>query len=235
MMGHIIQFPTGSDVTVQEPAEAKASIAPPLPPSSVVTALKKRARVPKQNREEDKETIFFARFAKGFAESAHQLAETEPDGMKQRTMEISARAMRRKLPRNNLRVFSTPEDVREGLTQCWRRVRIANLEWELCDERRIYAAFGGDSEGEAFWSEKQTDTDRKRWLEYERLIRVPATSLSSFNRYKLSKEFRCIGNIEWMRQWKPELAAILDEEHERLSAESAARRTARVQKKEALR
>ncbi len=110
-------------------------------------------------------------------------------------------------------------------------MRIANLEWELCDERRSEAAFGNDGAGRVYWSRQQDEADARRWLVYERLVRVPASKLWEVTAYKLDRRFqRGMGKLEWMRVHKPGIAAVIDEEIRRLHAEKDARKAARAAK-----
>jgi hypothetical protein len=202
---------------------------------SVVSPIRKRCRVPKKNRVEDENTVLIAEMAKDFAARAHALAQTEPNSeMHQLNLymaEISAR-----LPRNNLRLLTTREDVIQGIWKVWRQVTIAHLEWELCNQHRLDAAFRHDEDSRAHWAAQEDEAVHKRWLVYERLIRIPATRILEVKNYKLDRRFGPgMGNLEWMRRYKPDLAAVLDDELERLNAEKEARKAIRASRKQAVR
>jgi hypothetical protein len=138
----------------------------------------------------------------------------------------------KELPRNNLRVLTTADDIVEGIWRAWRRVCLASLEWQLADLRRLDAAQKGDDSAKAYWADAEAKAEAHAWHEHERLVRVPAESLTDFKTYKLSGRFeRRLGSLEWMRKWKPELAAMLDEEQARLIAKKEARGAARAAKR----
>jgi hypothetical protein len=195
---------------------------------SVVSPIRKRGRVPKRNRIEDGTTVMIAQMVKDFADRAHALAQTVPNSeIHQLSLHMAGISAR--LPRNNLRLLTTSEDVIHGIRRVWRQVTIAHLEWELCYERRLDAAFRHDKDDRAHWAARQDEADYKRWLVYERLIRIPATRMLEVKNYKLDRRFQpCMGDLEWMRRYKPELAAVLDDELERLNAEKVARKAMRA-------
>ena len=136
-------------------------------------------------------------------------------------------SIRKTLPCHNLRIFTTPEDVVQGLFKAQRRVDIVNAEWTLADMRRIEALHDGDEDAGEHWAAIVREAEERLWLEYERLLRIPATSLTEFNERKRGKWRWGVGNLEWMRTHKPKLAAIVDDELARLEAEKAARGTKR--------
>lgn len=228
MMAQVIQFPSGK--MVAEPAISVAA-SPNDPTFPVVRSIRERRRISKQNRSEDDYTIMIARMARSYAEKARVLAQTKPNSEDHRLAAHMA-GIAHKLPCNNLRIFTTPEDVIQGLHCLWRLVKIANLELELFDARRYEAAMRNDRDEEAHWSSQQDEADRKGWLLYERLVRLPAGKLSDVTNYKLSKQFtRGMGSIEWMRTHRPELASIIDDEIARLTVEMEARKAARQAKR----
>lgn len=200
-------------------------------PPAVVRHIRGHKRVPKKNRPEDDQTIILRRLANSYADKAYDLAQTEPNSEKHR-LALHMAGIDAKLPRNNLRIFTTPEDVLAGVWSLWRRLRIANLEWELCDEHRFEAASRGDRITESSWDKKQDEADTRRWQIYERLVRVPARTLEEVRAYKLDRRLpRGMGNLEWMRSQKPDIAAVIDDEIARLTAEKAARKAARSAKR----
>lgn len=234
-MAQIIPFP---GVVLPSPPEQQSEPALRSKPKSIATEaavvchIRGWKRVPKKNRPEDDNTIMIARMAQGFADKAYALAQSEPNSERHRMVEHMA-GISAKLPRNNLRIFTTPEDVVQGIWNLWRQVKIANLEWELCDERRCEAAFSSDEAGRAHWSQKQDEADAHRWMIYERLVRVPATRLWEITTYKLDRRFqRGMGSLEWMRVHKPEIAAVIDDDVARLAAEKEQRKMAREAKKQ---
>lgn len=227
-MAQIIAFP-GVALASQPAARTVAKPAPTSFPA--VRDIRGKRRLPKSNRPEDAETITIARLAQSFAEKAYALAQTDPDGEAHRLALHMAR-MADKLPCNNLRIFATPDDVLQGVWNMWRQVKIANLEWLLCDERRFDAGHIGDEATAAHWAKKQDEADAHRWLVYERLVHVPATTLSEVTSYKLDRRFkRGMGNLDWMRTHKPEIAAVIDDEIARLTVEKRDRAALRASKK----
>lgn len=235
-MAEIIPFPgtkisavhRGAKLVAKAFSNREASASQPFP---VVRTIRARGRIPKQNRAEDQDTILHARLARSFADRAYELAQTEPNSEDHR-LALHMAGIERKLPRNNLRIFTTEQDRLDGIWSLWRRVRIANIEWELCDERRWEASSKGDEESRRDWEARQDEAEAKLWREYERLIRVPASRLSDVQSYKLDRRFhRGVGSIEWMRTYKPDLAAIIDEELARFNAEKSARKAERDAKK----
>jgi len=224
-MAQIIPFP-GVALAVQ-PAPAPEP-APKPPTFSTVSPIRSWRRVPKRNRPDDDLTIMFARLAKSWAEKAAKLAKTEPNSDDHR-MALHMAGISHKLPRNNLRIFTTPEDVILGTWQLWRRLKAANLEWELYGARLSIAV---DDDETAQWARAQEAADKTRWTLYERLVRLPAASLSEVSNFKLDKRLPGgMGDIQWMRKHKPDFAAVIDEEVERLTAEKVAKKAARAAKR----
>jgi hypothetical protein len=115
----------------------------------------------------------------------------------------------------------------QGLFKAQRRVGLVNAEWVLADLRRMEAYHNNDDDVRDHWAAVQAEAEARLWLEYERLIRIPATSLTQHNQFKRGKWRWGVGNLEWMRKYKPELAAIVDDELACLEAEKAARSTKR--------
>jgi hypothetical protein len=89
---------------------------------------------------------------------------------------------------------------------------------------------GGDEDTAAYWSKQANEGDARVWIDYERLVRIPADTLGDFSR-KVNHWGFGVGAVEWMRKRKPELAAVLDDELARLHAERAERAAARAAKK----
>jgi hypothetical protein len=132
-------------------------------------------------------------------------------------------SIRKNLPRNNLRIFTTPEDVVQGLWKAHLGVGIANAEWLLADLQCGRAISEKDENAQAQWTAEQGAADARLWLAVERLLRIPATSIAQFRQYKTFKLRHGVGSLEWLRAYKPDLAAIMDDELVRLEAEKAAR------------
>jgi hypothetical protein len=233
-MAQIIPFPGTVPSAVHQVVKAAAKAITKqqkAPSSSVVRTIRGRGRVPKQNREEDQQTIMFAQMAKSFADQAYDLAQTEANSENHRLM-LHMAGIADKLPRNNLRIFTTPDDLIEGVWMMWRRVNLANLEWKLCDARRWMASSLGNEDDRRLWEKRTEEAEIARWELYERLLRIPATRLTDVTSYKLDRRFeRGMGSIDWMRTHKPELAAIIDDEVARLNLEKDARKASRAAKK----
>jgi hypothetical protein len=230
-MAQIIKFPSGTIEHEPQPAPTKPPRSPKPAVRSKVSPIKRGVRVPKANRPEDDETAMVARIAASFRERSYELAQVEPNSERHRFVQHMA-GISRKLPRNNLRVFSTPDDIVEGIWKAWRRVHEVTLEWQLYDHRRMSAVHSGDEDAQRHWSALGKKAEALAWLEYERLIRIPASGITDFKTYKLDRRFeRGMGSLEWMRKWKPELAEILDEEQARLVALKDARAADRAAKK----
>ncbi len=228
-MAQVIPFP-GTTLPALAAALRPAFAKPKLETGGATIARIGRGRsIPKANRPEDQETIAFARMAASFEDRAYALAQTEPDSKEHRLM-LHMTGMADHLPRNNLRVFTTPDDVLQGMRTAQRRVDIAHAEWRLADLRRWDAADSGDKATAAYWSEQEDAAMARIWIEYERLIRIPAASHSEYSR-KVGHWDRGVGSVEWMRKYKPDLAAVLDDELARLNAEKAERAAARAAKK----
>jgi len=224
-MAQVIAFP-GVSLPVAPQPPKRAQKTKPAAPSPVVVKIRRGVAIAKVTRPEDMATAAIARVADSFEASAYALARTEP-GSEQHLTALKMVGIRRTLPRNNLRIFTTPEDVVQGLWKAHRRVDIANAEYFLADLQHTQALHDKDEDGLAHWVAIKAEADARLWLEYERLIRIPATSLTQFDQLKRGKWRWNIGNLEWMRVHKPELAAIVDDELTRLEAEKAARGTKR--------
>ena len=224
-MAQVIAFPGVSLPAAPQPPQ-RAKKAKPEAPAPVVVKIRRSVSIAKVSRPEDMATAAIARMADSFEEDAYALAQTEP-GSEQHLTALKMVGIRKTLPRNNLRIFTTPEDVVQGLWKANRRVEIANAEWTVADLNRMSAIDDRDEEALAHWVAIKAEADARLWLEYERLIRIPATSLTQFDQLKRGKWRWNIGNLEWMRVHKLELAAIVDDELAHLEAEKAARGTKR--------
>jgi hypothetical protein len=224
-MAHVIPFPGTVLTAPAQPPQRAIKAKPEALPGKVVK-IRRGVTMPKANRPEDSGAIAFARMAANFADRAYALAQTEPNSEDHRTA-LAMSGIADQLPRNNLRIFSTPEDVVQGLFAARRRVDIANAERVLADLRGMQACDEGDDEAREHWAVIEAEAEARLWLEYERLIRIPATSSTQFEQLKRGKWRFGVGNVEWMRDHKPELAAVIDDELARLEAEKAARSTKR--------
>jgi hypothetical protein len=224
-MAQVIPFP-GTSLPVAPPPPRRAPKAKPEAPSPKVAKIRRSVAMPKANRPEDMQVVVIARVVASFEDDAYALAQTEP-GSAKHLQALHMAGMRKTLPRNNLRIFTTPEDVVQGLWKALRRVDIANAEWVLADLHRMEACTDRDEDAREHWSAIQDAAEARLWLEYERLIRIPATSLTQFNQFKRGKWRWGVGNVEWMRKHKPELAAVMDDELAHLEAEKVARGTKR--------
>jgi len=222
-MAQVIAFPGTAPSPALRPPQRAKKAKPEAAPSKVVK-IRRAMRMPKANRPEDYQAIAFARIAEGFEADAYVLAQTEP-GSAKHVQALHMTNIRRNLPRNNLRIFTTPEDVVHGLWKAHLRVEIANAEWLLADLQRGNAINDKDEDATAHWTAEQDAADARLWLAVERLLRIPATSLAQFRQFKTLKLRYGAGNLEWLRMHKPELAAIVDDELARLNAEKAARGT----------
>jgi hypothetical protein len=220
-MAQVIPFPgTALSATSQPPQGAKKA-KPEAVPSKVVK-IRRAMRMPKANRPEDNQAIAFARIAEGFEADAYALAQTEP-GSAKHVQALHMTSIRKNLPRNNLRIFTTPEDVVQGLWKAHLGVGIANTEWLLADLQCGRAIGEKDEDAQAHWTAEQDAADARLWLAVERLLRIPATSIAQFQQYKTFNLRHGVGNREWLRTHKPELAAIMDDELAHLEAEKAVR------------
>lgn len=224
-MAQVIAFPGVSLPAAPQPPR-RAKKAKPAAPTPVVVKIRRSVSIAKVCRPDDLATSVIARIADNFEAEAYALAQTEPGSEKHLTA-LRMVSIRKTLPCHNLRIFTTPEDVVQGLWKAVRRVDIANAEWLLTDLRRMTAIDDRDDDAIAHWKAAQAEAEAHLWLEYERLIRIPVTSLTQFNQFKCGKWRWGVGNIEWMRAHKPKLAAIVDDELARLEAEKAARGTKR--------
>ena len=224
-MAQVIAFPGVALPAAPQPPQ-RAKKAKPAAPTPVVVRIRRGVSIAKANRPEDMETITTARLADSFEASAYALAQTEPCS-EQHLNSLKMVGIRKALPRNRLRIFTTPEDVVQGLFTAKRRVDIAHAEWTLADMRRMEAVHERDDDTLAHWVAIKAGAEAGLWLEYERLIRIPATSLTQFDQLKRGKWLWSVGNLEWMRAHKPDLAAVVDDELARLNAEKAARGTKR--------
>lgn len=241
-MALILTFPSGvamptptAPAAVEQPAakqRTKRGGPKKRKASTNVVPIKPYGRIPKQCREEDDRTAIIARLATSWQSRSYELAQSEPNSERHRFAQHMA-GISERLPRNNLKIFTTPDDIVEGVRKAWRRVTEACLEWQLADHRRYSACLSGDEAQEAYWSAKNNDAEAQAWLEYERLIRIPARNLHDVELYKLDRTFRRIGSLQWMRTYKPELAAVIDDEIARLNAEKAARKAERAARKTA--
>jgi hypothetical protein len=220
-MAQLIAFPGVSLPAAPQPPQ-RAKKAKPAAPAPKVVKIRRAMTMPKANRPEDLTAIATACVADNFEADAYALAQTEP-GSAKHLQALQLAGIRGKLPCNNLRVFTTPEDVVQGLWKATRRVDIANAEFLLADLRRIEACNDGDDAARDRWSVIEVEAEARLWLEYERLIRIPATSVTEHRQFKYGKWHRGVGNIEWMRTYKPAFAAIIDDELAQLEAEKAAR------------
>jgi hypothetical protein len=224
-MAQVIAFPGTRPAAIpQQPQRVEK--AKPETASTVVTKIRRAMPMPKTNRPEDSQTIAFAQVAATFDSKAYDLAQTEPNSEHHR-LAIHMAGIRDKLPCNNLRIFTTPEDIVQGLWRAQRRVELANAEWIVANLRRMEAYHADDENARKHWSTVQDEAEARLWLEYERLIRIPATSVTEHRQFKYGKWQRGVGSVEWLRKNKPELAAIVDDELARLQAEKAARGTKR--------
>jgi hypothetical protein len=223
-MAQVIPFP-GTALPVAPPPRRAPKVKPEAP-SPKVAKIRRSVTMPKANRPEDMETIVIARVVASFEDDAYALAQTEP-GSAKHLQALHMAGMRKTLPRNNLRIFTTPEDVVQGLWKAQRRVDIANAEYFLADLRHTQALHDKDEDAGAHWGAIRREGEARLWLEYERLIRIPATSLTQFNQLKRGKWRYGVGDLEWMRKHKPELASVMDDELARLEAEKVARGTKR--------
>jgi len=232
-MAQIIQFPSGT-ATLGPAAAPVAKRRMPKPKTaapSKVSPIRPRVRVPKANRPEDEHAAMLARLARLWTQKAYELAQTEPNSEHHR-MALHMAGISEKLPRNNLRVYTTATDIVEGIWKAWRRATIASLEWTLAEHRRIAALHDGDPDAKNRSKTAATNAEANAWREYERLVRVPASSLADFKHFKLDRRFESgMGSLDWMRKFKPDLAAMLDEEQAALIAKSEARKAARAAKK----
>lgn len=220
-MAQVIPFPGTVLLTAPQPPQPTKKAKPEAAPAKVVK-IRRAMRMPKANRPEDNQAIAFARIAEGFEADAYALAQTDP-GSAKHVQALHMTNIRKNLPRNNLRIFTTPEDVVQGLWKAHLRVEIANAEWLLAD-LQCGSAIGEKDEGaEAHWTAEQEAADARLWRAVERLLRIPATSLAQFRQYKTFKLRHGVGDLEWLRQYKPELAVIMCDELARLEAMKAAR------------
>jgi hypothetical protein len=224
-MAQLIAFPGVSLPAAPQPPQ-RAKKGQPEVASPVVAKIRRAMVMPKANRPEDMETVVIARVADGFEADAYALAQTEP-GSPKHLQALHMAGIRKNLPRNNLRIFTTPEDVVQGLWKAQRRVDIANAEYFLADLQHTRAIHDNDEEARAYWGAIRQEAEARLWLQYERLIRIPATSLTQHNQFKRGKWRYGVSDLEWMRKHKPQLAAIVDDELARLEAEKAARGTKR--------
>jgi hypothetical protein len=224
-MAHVIAFPGVALPAAPQPPQ-RAKKAKPATPTPVVVRIRRGVSIAKGNRPEDLTAIATARVADSFEAEAYALAQTEP-GSAKHLQALHLADIRRKLPCNNLRIFTTPEDVVQGLWRAQRRVELAAAEFALADLQRMAGHYDGDDEASERWGAITEKAEARLWLEYERLIRIPATSVTEHRQFKYGKWHRGVGNIEWMRKYKPAFAAILDDELARLEAEKAARGTKR--------
>jgi hypothetical protein len=224
-MAQVIPFP-GTRLPAAPQPPRRAPKAKPEAPSPKVAKIRRSVAMPKANRPEDMQVVVIARVVASFEDDAYALAQTEP-GSAKHLQALHMTGMRKTLPRNNLRIFTTPEDVVQGLFKAQRRVDIVNAEWVLADLRRMEAYHTNDDDVRHHWAAVQAEAEARLWLEYERLIRIPATSLTQHNQFKRGKWRWGVGNLEWMRKHKPELAAIVDDELANLEAEKAVRGTKR--------
>lgn len=224
-MAQVIAFPGVSLAAVPQPPR-RAKKAKPAAPASVVVKIRRGVSIAKACRPDDLATSVIARIADNFGAEAYALAQTEPGSEKHLTALRMAR-IRKTLPCHNLRIFTTPEDVVQGLFKAKRRVDIANAQWQLADLNRWDAIDDKDQAALAHWVAVRAEAEARLWLEYERLIRIPATSLTQFDQLKRGKWLWSVGNLQWMRVHKPDLAAVVDDELARLEAEKAARGTKR--------
>jgi hypothetical protein len=220
-MAQVIPFPGTAIPATPQPAQRAKKAKPEAAPSKVVK-IRRAMRVPKANRPEDNQAIAFARIAEGFEADAYVLAQTEP-GSAKHVQALHMTNIRKNLPRNNLRIFTTPEDVMQGLWKAHLRVEIANTEWLLAELQYGNAISENDVDAQAYWTAEQDAADACLWLAVERLLRIPATSIAEFRQYKTFKLRHGVGDLKWLRTYKPELAAIMGDELARLEAEKAAR------------
>ncbi|TCM10358.1 hypothetical protein [Sphingomonas sp. PP-CC-3G-468] len=224
-MAQVIAFPGVVLPKAPQPPQP-AKKAKPEVASPVVVKIRRSVTMPKANRPEDMETVVIARVADGFEADAYALAQSEPCSAKH-LKALQLAGIRKNLPRNNLRIFTTPEDVVQGLWKAHRRVDIANAEYFLADLQHTQALHDKDEDASTRWGAIRQGAEARLWLQYERLIRIPATSLTQFDQFKRGKWLWSVGNLEWMRAHKPDLAAVVDDELARLEAEKAARGTKR--------
>ena len=224
-MAQVIAFPGVSLPATPKPPQ-RVKRAKPTAPTPVVVRIRRSVTMPKANRPEDMETVVIARVADSFEADAYALAQTEP-GSATHLQALHMADIRKNLPRNNLRIFTTPEDVVRGLWQAHRRVELANAEFALADLKRMAGHYDGDEDARERWAAIQKEAEARLWLEYERLIRIPANSLTEHRQLKHGKWHRGVGSISWMRTHKPDLAAVIDDELARLEAEKVARGTKR--------
>lgn len=229
-MAQIIMFPSG-EVQTDERAPVLEPATPKPTGRSVVVAIRGR-RIPRRNRDEDEQTIMFARIAASASARAEEAGKKEWGSEAHRAF-LGMSRITDKLPRNNLRILTTPDDIVEGLWRLWRRLSLLNLEWRLCEGRRMDAVHDHDDARRHYWSAKQDEADRRRWDMYERVARIPAQSLTDFKSYKLDRRFGGgMGCLDWMRKWRPEIAVVLDEEQERLETLKIARKIERATRKQ---
>jgi hypothetical protein len=224
-MAQLIAFPgVALPVAPQPPKRAKK--AKPAVPTAVVVKIRRAMTMPKANRPEDLTTATIARVVATFEDDAYALAQTEP-GSAKHLQALHMTGIRKTLPRNNLRIFTTPEDVVQGLWKAQRRVDIANAEYFLADLQHTQALHDKDEDAGTRWGPIRQEAEARLWLEYERLIRIPATSLTQHNQFKRGKWRYGVSDLEWMRKYKPERAAIVDDELAHLKVEKRARGTKR--------
>lgn len=223
-MAQVIPFPGTALRAPPQPQRAKKAT-PGAAPGKVVK-IRRAMRMPKANRPEDTQAIAFAAIAAGFENEAYALAQTQPNSEDHRNA-LAMAGIAAKLPRNNLRIFTTPEDVVQGLHKAHTRVAIANTEWLLADLQYGNAIDDKDKDAQAHWTAEQDAADARLWLAVERLLRIPATSLAQFRQYKTFKLRYGVSDLEWLRRYKPELAAIMDDELARLAQQKAAHRAKR--------
>lgn len=220
-MAQVIAFPGVALPAAPQPPQ-RAKKAKPAAPTPVVVKIRRSVTIPKANRREDTETVVIARVADSFEADAYDLAQTAP-GSERHLTSLKMAGIRKNLPSNNLRIFTTPEDVVQGLWKAHRRVDIANAEWNLADLQRMNAIDDKDLDATEHWAAVKAEAETRLWRAYERLLRIPATSLTQFDQLKRGKWRYGVGNVEWMRKYKPELAAIVDDELERLEAAKSVR------------
>lgn len=224
-MAQVIAFP-GVSLPVAPQPPKRAQKTKPAAPSPVVVKIRRGVSIAKVSRPEDMATAAIARVADSFEASAYALAQSEP-GSATHLQAVHMADIRKNLPRNNLRIFTTPEDVVQGLWKAHRRVELANAEFALADLKRMAGHYDGDEDASERWAAIQKEAEARLWLEYERLIRIPATSLTEHRQLKHGKWHRGVGSIGWMRTHKPDLAAVIDDELARLEGDKAARATKR--------
>jgi len=149
-MGQVVPFPGTAILAAPQSAQRAKKTKPEAAPSKVVK-IRRAMRRPKANRPEDNQAIAFARIAEGFEADAYALAQTEP-GSAKHVQALHMLNIRKNLPRNNLRIFTTPEDVMQGLWKAHLRVEIANTEWRLAELQHGNAISENDVDAQAYWT-----------------------------------------------------------------------------------